>query len=94
MNITKDLHSAMLAMGFDFEPIPIGLNRTEPNFLIAKIYFMALESEFLVRVPNNKDASMSDILDRLVQSVHKSGYNDGVISGKKEVGNYLKSLTD
>lgn len=92
MNITKDLHSAMLDMGFVFEPIE--LNQTEPTFLIAKIYFMALESEFLVRVPNNKDAEMSDILDRLVQSVHKSGYTDGVSAGKREVGNYLKSLTN
>jgi len=84
----------MLAMGFDFDAMPIGLNRTEPNFLIAKIFFISIESEFLVRVPNNKDASMSDILDRLVQSAHKSGYADGVSAGKKEVGNYLKSLTD
>ena len=42
MNISKDLHGAMLAMGFDFDAMPMGLNRTEPNFLIAKIFFISI----------------------------------------------------
>jgi len=88
MNISKELHDTMMGIGFSFEPLKV--NQPEPNFLIAKIYFLSLEQEFLVRVENNANESIFNVIDRLVQSVHKIGHSDGIITCKKEIGGWIK----
>lgn len=92
MNISKELHDAMVEMGFAFDKI--GINQTAPNFLFARRQCEVLGKEFSIRVPNKKDVGISFVIGLLSQEAHQYGWSKGYNDGKKEVGNYLKSLTD
>jgi hypothetical protein len=93
MNISKELHDAMLEIGFVFTQTT-GTNQTEPNFIFASITYEMLDKKFEVRIPNKNDVTISFVTGLLCQEAQQSGLIKGYKDGKKSVGEYLKSLTD
>ena len=84
----------MVEVGFQFEPLKI--NQAEPTFLTAKFLGTNFEKEheLTIKIPNFIQTTFKTAIEQLVVEAFNKGYFDGVVRGKKEVGNYLKSLTD
>jgi hypothetical protein len=89
MHITKELHDQLIKCGFVFGELK--QNQAEGHMLIVKYFF---EDEYWnLRIPNNNRINLHDAIDRLIEQIYVLGLERGVKEGKKEVGEYLKNLT-
>lgn len=90
MNITKELHDQLIECGFWLEKKKI--NQTEGFFIRAEFPFA---SQYLnIRIRNDEKTTLKDVLVTLADRAFKLGVDKGIKEGKKEVGEYLKNLTE
>lgn len=90
MNITKDLHDQLRGCGFLFEEKKI--NQAEGLFLKVEFYF--LDQKWQIRIRNSEKTTLKDVLETLTEKAFRLGLGKGIKKGKKEVGEYLKNLTE
>ena len=90
MNITKKLQDQLIECEFLFTEKDI--NQTEG--LYAKVEFYFSGHWQVIRIRNNDKTTLKDVLRILAEEAFELGVKKGVKEGKKEVGEYLKNLTE
>ena len=90
MNITKELHDQLIACDFIFEKLKI--NQAEGLTIKVEVYF--LDQWRHIRIRNSEKTTLKDVLETLTEKAFELGLEQGIKKGKKEVGEYLKNLTE
>lgn len=69
-------------------------NINQAEGLLTKVEFYFLNQWQTINILNNDKTTLNDVISILIDKAFKSGVEEGIKKGKKEVGSYLKNLID
>lgn len=93
MNITSELRDRLIALGFTLPP-PLKPNQAEGLFIVVTKNENGLNPEFRIRIPNNDRTDLLLVISLLINEVYSRGVSAGVKYGRREVGQYIKTLIE